>query len=410
MILVAGYLLTMLNSLGACQPEGSVMVIEEPDIIRNANVEARTSAHPVVHELVPFEYQLEAAADRFYLEHPDLGVTAVIPAVEYAVPFAARLAERYGVPGATLGAAQLLRDKAMLRVASAAAGVLNPASAHVGGPEEVKAFAAEHGCPIILKPSNRQGSVGTRIVRDASEIDAAWIAATSQDEGKVVPDRGLPMHMLAEEFVAGEEFSVEMLVRDGVNEFANITGKILYPGPQPVELGHVIPGDLPQDVAAEMIAATERVVTATGFRSGVLHCEWIVRDGQPYLVECAGRMPGDGIVDLVKNSWPIDFVPRYAQIMLGQPSEPAPEGPARAGVTWFLHTEAGEVESITGLDEAKSVEHVYFAAVSVKPGDTTRELRNSWDRVGQIFAFAVSVPEALDAAQAAAGKIVIKHK
>ena len=59
---------------------------------------------------------------------------AILPGVEYAVPFAARLAERYGVPGAGLGAATILSDKALLRAVTSEAGIPNPRSERVPQP------------------------------------------------------------------------------------------------------------------------------------------------------------------------------------------------------------------------------------------------------------------------------------
>ena len=67
----------------------------------------------------------------------------------------------------------------------------------------------------------------------------------AQDEGVFVPDRPMELRMLAERFVDGHEYSVEMLVRGGEPLFVNVTGKQLFPGPRPVELAHVVPADIP---------------------------------------------------------------------------------------------------------------------------------------------------------------------
>src|SRR5581483_7293543 len=99
----------------------------------------------------------------------DLRPAAVIPFAEYGVPFAARLAERCRVPGAGYGAARLLRDKHRQRQVTAAAGIPNPESVPVAGPDEVRKFMTDIGGPVVLKPANRQGAVGTKILRDPAE-------------------------------------------------------------------------------------------------------------------------------------------------------------------------------------------------------------------------------------------------
>ena len=332
----------------------------------------------------------------------------MLPGVEYAVPFAARLAERYGVPGAGFGAAQILRDKALLRTVTRAAGIANPRSEAVDGPDAVRAFMAGQGGPVILKPANRQASVGTKILFDSAEIDRAWTECTQQDEGVFVPGRGMPLRMLVEQYVEGDEYSVEMVVRDGERLFGNVTAKTVYPGPRPVELGHTVPAALAAAETELLLAETESVLAAAGFSTGFVHCEWIVSGGTPYLVECAGRMPGDGIMELIQKAWQFDVVGLYLAAMEGRPftGEVPEHAPAGAAV-WFLHVEPGEVLSVDGAEAAKAVPDVVTVVVGPKPGDRVNELRSSWDRVALVTACSVDTAEALQRAQQAIGEITI---
>jgi glutathione synthase/RimK-type ligase-like ATP-grasp enzyme len=153
--------------------DGSVILIDEPDVIRKRDIAGKMSGVPMLRELVSWEYQLPGAADEFFNAHPDLNPSMVVPLVEYATPFAARLAERYGVPGATSGAAQVLRDKSLLRKVTRAAGIANPMSRAVESPDDVRAFMAEFGGKVILKPANRQASLGTKALSSQDEVDQA---------------------------------------------------------------------------------------------------------------------------------------------------------------------------------------------------------------------------------------------
>jgi len=404
-IIVAGFLRPLLRVAGDSEPAGSFVVIEEPDVIAQRGIAAFLPGTPVVRELIPWEYQLPAAADRFFHGHRDLDVVAVVPALEYAVPFAARLAERYGVPGATLGAAELLRDKHLLRKVTAAAGVANPESELVTGPDDVRDFARRHPGPVVVKPANRQAAVGTFIVTDPADVDRGWAQAMEQDEGIYVPRRAIATRMLAERFVDGPEFSVEMLLQDGESLFANVTAKELVPGPRPVELGHIVPADIPEPVATALIEATDRVVDAVGFRTGLLHCEWIVAGGVPHLVECAGRPPGDHIMELIRHAWPLDIVRRYLAALKGQPPDRVTSVPRYAGAVWFLHADTGVVEGIDGLDEACAVPGIAVVDCDVAIGDHTHAIRSSWDRVGVVMAFGLDAAEAVRKARGTAEMI-----
>lgn len=155
-------------------------MVDEPDPIRERDARARTDAAPACRALYEEEILLPGGADRFYLGHRDLNPIAVIPAHEYAVPGAARIAERYGVLGAGLGAAQCLRDKHLLRVVASAAGIANPLSRPVSSAEEVAAFQAEVAGPVIIKPANRQAAIGTYVVTDPGQIRRRGGSASSR--------------------------------------------------------------------------------------------------------------------------------------------------------------------------------------------------------------------------------------
>lgn len=391
-------------------PAGSLVVIEEPDVVRKRDLHALSAAAPGVRELIEFEYLVEGSADAFYLRHRALAPSAVVPVSEYAVPFAARLAERYGVPGAGYGAAMALRDKRLLRRVTGAAGIANPESVEVGGPGEVEAFMVRTGGPIVLKPANRQASVGTKILHDPAEVAASWAECVEHDEGVMMPDRPLPLRMLAERLVRGDEYSVELMFHNGQARYGEVTRKFLYDGPRPIERGHLHPADITADLRERLIADTVRVLDAVGMDCGFVHCEWIVEDGVPHLVECAGRMAGDGIIELALMCWDFQFdmVVQFYDMMRGRPYRQTPSGrPPGYAAAWLGDAPAGEVERVDGEDAAKAVPGVRTCAVSAKVGQQVHELRSSWDRVSLVTAVGGTSAEALERARTAAELITV---
>jgi biotin carboxylase len=407
LVILAGYSRAWLGALAKYEPDRSLVFVDEPDVIRKRGVRSETADATTVR-VVEWEYQLDGMADAFVNRYPDLRPVAVVPVVEYSVPFAARLAERFGVPGATFGAARLLRDKALLRVVTAAAGVANPRSVAVGGPDAVRAFMAEVGGPIVLKPADRQASVGTRIVRESAEVEASWWECVDQDEGVFFPDRPVVLRMLAERFVRGDEFSVEMMVRGGRPVFGAATRKFLFEGPRPVERGHLHPADIGVELSRRLVADTGRVLAAVGMDTGFAHCEWIVEDGVPHLVECAGRLAGGGIMDLVGLAWQYDVFGQYLALMRGGPLERPPAAAPGYAAAWLSHAPAGEVVSVEGVDEARAASGVHICSVAVAPGEHVHELRSSWDRVALVKAEGATPAEALANARRAIERIVIR--
>ncbi len=405
-IILVGYV-AALGKFAEFLPANSLIIVEEPDVVRKRGVRETAKNAPVVRELIEWEYQLPGAADALIASRPDLTASAVIPLVEYATPCAARLAERLGTPGAGLGAAELLRDKSLLRKVTRAAGVPNPVSEEVGSPDEVIRFMAAVGGPVVLKPANRQGAVGTQILRDPSSAPAAWADCVQHDEGIFAPDRQRAVRMLVEEYVAGLEYSVEMVVRDGEDLFFNVTDKVLYPGPRPIESGHVLPAAISDDLAESLRASTLAVLRAVGFGAGVVHCEWIVRDGTPYLVECAGRFPGDGIIEMIERAYGEPIGEHYFTMMRGLEPPAMPRTAPQAAAVRFLPDMSGEIVSIDGVEAALALPGVVHCDVGPGVGDTIRELRSSWDRLGMAMALAPTAAEAVQLAEKAIDQVHI---
>jgi biotin carboxylase len=219
----------------------------------------------------------------------------------------------------------------------------------------------------------------------------------------------MELRMLAEHFVDGAEYSVEMLLRGGAELFSNITGKRLFPGPRPVESAHVVPAEIAPATAAQLTGQTLRLLRAIGFRDGIVHCEWIVSDGEPYLVECAGRMAGDGIIELIENAYAVELKRDYVAVMKGEPlpDAPLPRHAARAAAARFMTIEPGTVTAVRGVEDAAKAEGVVMCDVSVAPGDRCDGLRCSWDRVADLMVTAATSAEALRLADAAAAMIEI---
>lgn len=405
---MVGFSKAFLSRLEGLVPPGSVVVLEEPDIIAKRGLAAVASELRCVAELVSVRYH---QSDGF--EGPGAAaaarhrVAAIVPGLEYAVQAAATLAELLGLPGATPSAAATLRDKLRLRAVTSRAGVLNPEWQEVSCPDDVRAFAA--GGPVVIKPADRQASLGVHLLDDPTLLHSAWNDMVNAQEATQVPDRPLRRRYLAERRLLGPEFSVEALVQDGRVVFDNVTGKTLLPGRYPVEVQHVVPAPVPEPVAAGLTAALRSLVAAVGFRTGVLHSEWIQTDLGPALVECAGRPPGDGIVDLVDLAYGTQMFPSVLELLAGREPD-LPRRPRGAAAIRFLTAGPGEVAGVSGVDVARKLPGVREVAVGVTPGQLLGECRSSWDRCGHVVVTAGTATGAADLAEQVAATIRIETR
>ncbi|WP_431911192.1 ATP-grasp domain-containing protein [Micromonospora carbonacea] len=404
-MIVVGASLGTLRWLDEELPAGSVVVVEEPDVIDRRGVDELVGRLSVLARVVPAEYQTGFDADALLAREPELaGARLVMPGLEYAVGAAARLAARLGLPGAGAEAADVFSDKHRMRLLAAGAGLPNPAYALVGGPAEAMEFARRHGGRCVLKPTRRSGSLGVRLVADPAEIPAAWAATAAPEAPPEATDRGLPTQVLAEQVLDGREHSVELLVADGEVIFGNVTDKRVLPGPLPVETGHTVPSALPGAPRRDLLDAAGRLCAAAGFRTGVLHSEWIVVDGVPHLVECAARLPGDMITALISIGYEFGFIDAYLRVLRGE--RPAlPARPTGAAAVEFLLAQPGTVTGIEGLRPARRVAGVLEVQLDTAVGATVAPVTSSGRRSGHVLAWGVDPAEAERAARAAAAEI-----
>ncbi|HEY6798677.1 MAG TPA: ATP-grasp domain-containing protein [Kineosporiaceae bacterium] len=401
--LLMGFSRGILDHWSGWAAPGSVVVIEEPDVCRKKRVEDAVRGYPIVSDVVQLRYLqcddvLEPAA-RLHRRH---GFAAVVPGVEYSVVAAAAVAAAVGLPGAGVAAANALRDKIRLRELTTAGGMAAPAWREVHGPDDVRAFLRDGRC--VLKPANRQASLGVRLLDPGADVEAAWRATVGADEPRQLPDRPLSWRYLVERRMTGSEFSVEALVRDGRVVFENVTRKSVLAGSHPVECGHTVPAALPDADRRRFGTAIRQLVSAIGFGTGLLHAEWFDTPEGLVLVECAGRAPGDRILELIDLAYHVRLVHAMTDLLAGRDVR-LPGRASRSAAIRFLGAPAGTVSLVSGVEEVRARPEVVDVSVAVRPGDEVRSWQSSWDRIGHVIATEGTPGRAAAAARRAAAAV-----
>jgi len=250
-------------------------------------------------------------------EHID-GICTI--ASDVAAPTVAYVAEQMGLPGNPYEAAVQAHDKQLMHRILTAAGVDCPLS-NIQYPISNLQF------PLIVKPSDRSGSLGVQKVERPEDLEAAITQA-----------KALSLHgeAIVEEFIEGREISVEMISQNGVHHALQITDKTTTGAPHFVELAHHQPSTLPADMQTRIFAITRRALDALGLTNGASHSEYkITKEGRVVVMEIAGRMGGDFIgSDLVQLSTGYDFLKGVIEVALGQPIEVKTQALARSSVVF----------------------------------------------------------------------------
>lgn len=314
----------------------------------------------------------------------------------------AAVAAALGLSGISPEAAARATNKTLMRDSLAAAGVGIPGYRRAGSLADVREAAEELGYPVILKPPASSGSRGIFKAARPEQLPEAYAHARS-----VAGEAG---SVLVEEFVGGDEVSVETLSFGGRHEVISITDKRTTGDPYWVEVGHVEPSRLSLTVQEAIRAQAVASLVALGVSNAAGHVEIKVDRHGPRIIELGARLGGDFITtELVPRSSGVDMVEAIISIALGRGPSLRRRSPTGAAIRYLLPP-AGVIEEVTGVEEARVMPGVVRLDLELERGSLFEGVRSSTDRPGFVIAEGMDAEEAESRAVAAAGRVTFRMR
>jgi biotin carboxylase len=293
----------------------------------------------------------------------------VIAFSEPQVMAAALVCDELGLPGPSLRAAAVSRNKALQRARFAAAGIGQPDYLVAGQLAEAAPWAAER-YPVVVKPLSSAGSDGVELVTDAAAFER--VAARRAGEGRLLVERA----------VTGPEFSWEALVQEGKIWLSNLTEKETTGPPQFVEVAHRLPAGVDAAAQTEADDLGAAVVEALGMRTGLVHLEFRRSPEGPRVMEVAVRTPGDYLMDLLGLAYGVDWFELTVAAALGRDLPAPPVARPRHAASYLPTVPPGTVTAVADLAEVTAPAAVVDAGYWVAVGDVVAPARSSVNRVG----------------------------
>ncbi len=274
-------------------------------------------------------------------------VDRVLANWEVMVVTAARLRERFGVPGMTVDAVSGFRDKQLMKERVAAAGLRVPRAVRVRTIAETRAAAEQIGFPLIVKPIAGAGSADTYRVDDAAALDAALARMQHVREAS------------CEEFIGGDEYTFDTVSIAGVPAFANVAQYL----PRPLDArSHewispiiITVRDMAQPALAGGIALGHAVLGALGMGDGFTHMEWFRKpadQGDEVVFGEIGCRPGGAhLVDQMNYTCDIDLFREWARAVCWGRFEAPTTRKYNAAIIFKRAKGHGRITRIDGLGE-----------------------------------------------------------
>ena len=295
------------------------------------------------------------------------GVVSI--ASDVAVPTVAYIASQMGLVGNSVSSAYYATNKGAMRKILSESLVNSPDYKLVSEIQNVGELVGNLSYPVIVKPVDRSGSLGvSKVLSPPSLKSTIGEAITLSLSGEAI----------IEQFIDGQEVSVEYISWEGKHFFLAITDKVTSKSPYYVELEHHQPSSFSDEIYKKITHLTEASLDALGIEFGASHSEFIVsKDGEVFVTEIGARMGGDFIGSrLVELSTGYDFLKGVIDVSLGNFAEPEIKQSQFAGI-YFL---SNETKYLLSYFEDKNkfseiLEYELFAEMS-------SNLRSSSDRNG----------------------------
>lgn len=215
------------------------------------------------------------------------------------------VAEKMNLIGNSMKSTEKSTNKHIMRETFEKNGDPSPKSILVDEFTDIKNLELEF--PIIIKPTDRSGSRGIYKLEKKDKIQEFIEKSKKESFEKKV---------LIEEFVEGQEYSVEYISFKGKHYFLALTQKYTTGAPNFIETRHLQPAQIDDKILEKIKSIVPHALDSLEIKNGASHSEIkITDDGKIKIIEIGARMGGDCIgSDLVRYSSGYDFVKMVIQV------------------------------------------------------------------------------------------------
>lgn len=346
-----------------------------------------------------------ALIDFLRRQHAILQFDGVVTICDYYIETVARVSEALGLPKVFSSNVAAERHKHVVREAIERAGLPNPKFRVARSWDEARSAADAIGYPLILKPSDLSSSAFVTLVSDEAELRSGF-EALEQFPRNFRDQEREPLWLL-EEYMTGEEVSVEACTYDGATTILGVTDKSVTGFPHFIEDGHMFPAKLDPRLTQEVGSYVIKVLDAVGHDYGISHTEVKLTPTGPRIVEINPRPGGNYIAELIERVTGIDFLAVQVDLALGRHPDLARHdtGVSSAAIRFLVPPKGGYVASLKGLDTLDDDPNVIRHSIAPIEGATVAPPIDNACYLGHVVAIDRDGPDARAFAEQALARL-----
>lgn len=233
--------------------------------------------------------------------------------------------------------------------------------------------------PCVIKPSDGSGSKGVSLVLNDSELDTALKSAFSAARfGSIYK----------EDFIAGEEYTVEAFVYRGKPYVYSVI-KTTFNRTEDNEIhyGHRTPSGLSADDETKIKEEVCKAISALNITMSSVNFDIILSkdDGKPYIIDCGIRIGQNLIAShIVPFSRGVDIIDNTVKLALGEEIAPEPKF-EKCIATRLLIYGSGVITEIKDMSDLIGSNGILDVVMRKKVGDFQNEYKEKSDTCGWVI-------------------------
>lgn len=303
-------------------------------------------------------------------------ICAVLPGHVFHVLLQAKLSEKLGLKSISYNSARKCLNKKLFREC------LKENNIPQGWFKSAGDYDPDRDFPCVIKPVEGFASIGVNFLQSAAEY-RAFFNHTSLPASGIIPDE-----YIIEEALAGNEFSVETLIRDGIATVIGITGKTFDKQTGPFETGFTLPAKLTPNEQETIRNYIYDLHKALGITHGITHSELMLTQSGPRIIEVNPRLGGAHLSELYESTTGHNLYELVITALVEDSEKTLPLEINKVSQTaWVSCQKKGVVKSLAfanniALSEGDSVQVI----LRKNAGDPVPGFGDNRDRVAAIIA------------------------
>jgi biotin carboxylase len=252
--------------------------------------------------------------------------------------------------------------------------------------------------PLVIKPVDAQGQIGTSLIRNQVDLKNAIQLALQHSRGKTVA---------VEEFIEGPEIAAGAWLVDGKLHLLAVTDRTTYNPPPAlgISLQHILPSKAAENNLDQIADILTKVATAYDVTQGPLHAQIVMSPSGPKMMEVGCRYGGANEVDLYKHTLGVDEIELLLDLAFGHPQlfhfDLRQCGYRHHGIINMIVAKAGVLAKHQSMDKLILSKNIIDGGWYRKDGFRQKDITDAYGRIGWFLSTGESREEILHKASEA---------